>query len=189
MNPTGQLLHYWAREILQAIKDVVYKSTYMLKNRITLDNIYVFDSGLGLYLSDLEFKEECENTKMGFELYEAKCMKNYAQILLDILYFNKAPRVPELDNDKKNLTVSPATMMTINPAKTSSIISASATVPVMESVPVISSVKVSKEERFKDLKSIVDPILFYIVWFSFNENHERKLKYFEGTIIVSAIMQ
>ena len=168
---------------MQAIKDVVYKSTYMLKSRITLDNIYVFDSGLGLYLSDLEFKEECENTKMGFEVYEAKCMKNYAQILLDILYFNKAPNVPELDNEKKNLTVSPAMMISINPAKTSSIVSASATAPVVEIAPPVVPAKISKEERFKDLKSTVDPILFYIVWFSFNENHERKMKYFEGTIL------
>ncbi len=82
-------MRYWAREILHAIKDMVCKSTYMLKGKITLDNICVFDSGLGMYFSDLQFREECEDSRNGFALYEARCLKNYAELLLDLLYLRR----------------------------------------------------------------------------------------------------
>lgn len=115
------------------MKDIVHKSTYMLKNPITTDNIYVFDSGLGLYFADLEFREECEDTKTGFELYEAKCLKNYTQILLSILYAKQPTMKPK--------------------------------------------------ERFPDLREIVDPVLFYVIWFSYKENSERKKKFFDGSFV------
>jgi hypothetical protein len=112
------------------MKDIVCKSTYMLKKPITLDNIFIFDSGLGLYFGDLQFKEECVNNKQEFELYEAKVMKNYAKILLSILY----PKQHETGPDK----------------------------------------------LFEDLKAVVDPVLYYIIWFTFKESKERRKKYFEG---------
>lgn len=121
------MLHYWAKEILHAMKDLVHKTTYQIKNKITLDNIYVFDSGLGLYIDGIEFSEECEETKQAFRLYEGKIMKNYAQIILDIIYANQS--------------------------------------------------KLTKEEIFTSLKEICDPVLYYIIWFMFNENKKRKAEF------------
>ncbi len=130
MKPTGQLLHYWAKELLNAFKDLVYKSTYRLKSKISLANIYVYDSGLGLYLDGLEFGPECENTKEGFKLYEGKCMKNYAEVVVRLLY------------------------------------------PGTEKVA----------DRWEDLRKIVDPVLYYILWFMHKESKERKTTFLDGLL-------
>lgn len=79
-------MRYWAKEILYGVKDLAYKSIYTLKHQITLDNIRTENSGLGIYFKNIQFGPECEDTKEAFREYEGVCMKNYAQILLDMVY-------------------------------------------------------------------------------------------------------
>ena len=86
-----------------------------------------------MYFQGLEFGPECEDTKEAFREYEAKCMKNYAQILLDIIH----------------------------------------------SKPV----KVDKEGKmFEELRKIIDPMFYYIIWFMHKEKKERKIALVKGNL-------
>jgi len=117
------------------MKDLAYKSIYTLKRKITLDNIFIENSGLGIYFKNIAFGPECEDNKEAFKEYEAVCMKNYAQILLDVIYGKP--------------------------------------------------VKVDKEGKlFEDLRSIVDPTFYYIIWFMYKEKKERKKNLLKGALCI-----
>ena len=57
LHQTGQILKddqhlfkFWAKEILYAIKDITYRSTYTVLGDISLRNIYISDLGIKVYL-------------------------------------------------------------------------------------------------------------------------------------------
>lgn len=49
------MFKFWAKEILYALKDITYKSTYNVKGDITLRNVCVSDLGIKVYLKKLKF--------------------------------------------------------------------------------------------------------------------------------------
>ena len=118
---------------MHGFKDLLNKCTYCIKGKITLDNIFIFDSGLGIYFDGLEFGSECEDTKEAFRKYEGKCMKNYSELLLSIIFAKQ----PEL----------------------------------------------GKEAIFEHLRKIVDPVLYYIVWFMHDERGKRKRAQLTGILM------
>ena len=49
------IFNYWAKELLYAFKDITYKSTYNLKKKISLKNVYVSDIGIKICLKKIKF--------------------------------------------------------------------------------------------------------------------------------------
>ena len=49
------LFKYWAKELLYALRDITYRSTYDLAEDISLSNVYVSDVGIKLYLKKAHF--------------------------------------------------------------------------------------------------------------------------------------
>ena len=56
------LFKYWAKELLYALRDITYRSTYDLAEDITLRNVYVSDVGIKLYLKKVVFGEQRDDT-------------------------------------------------------------------------------------------------------------------------------
>ena len=52
------IFNYWAKELLYAFKDITYKSTYNLKKKISLKNVYVSDIGIKLCLKKIKFGDQ-----------------------------------------------------------------------------------------------------------------------------------
>lgn len=51
------LFKYWAKELLYAMRDITYKSTFTIQKKVTLKNVYVSDIGLKLNLKKIKFGE------------------------------------------------------------------------------------------------------------------------------------
>ena len=52
------LFKYWAKELLYALRDITYKSTFTLQKTVTLKNVYVSDIGIKLNLKKIKFGEQ-----------------------------------------------------------------------------------------------------------------------------------
>ena len=76
------MFKFWAKEILYALKDITYRSTYTILGDISLKNIYISDLGIKVYLKQVKFGElRDENIKFHLTV-EAKMLKNFASILI-----------------------------------------------------------------------------------------------------------
>ena len=62
LEDSTQLFKFWAKEVLYALKDITYKSTYTLKGDITLKNVYVSDLGIKLFLKKLKYGDLRDET-------------------------------------------------------------------------------------------------------------------------------
>jgi hypothetical protein len=80
-----QLFKFWAKELLYALKDITYKSTYSVEGDITLRNIYISDLGIKLYIKKIRFGELRDNTMQYHLQVEAKMLNNFAKILIEML--------------------------------------------------------------------------------------------------------
>ena len=88
---TGQILKddqhlfkFWAKELLYAFKDITYRSTYTIEGDISLRNMYISDLGIKVYLKKLKFGELRDDTIKFHLSIEAKMLKNYANILIQM---------------------------------------------------------------------------------------------------------
>lgn len=82
-RPGEKLLNYWIREILNAFTDLLHKCTHSLSHPVTLANIYTQDSGLKIYLRDLDFGPEREAAN--HLEFEASLLKMFGEIVLEML--------------------------------------------------------------------------------------------------------
>jgi len=80
-----ELFRYWAKELLYAFFDITYKSTYTLQTPITLENIYVSEIGIKVYLNKIKFGEQRDNN-LDYHLHlESTMLKMYATLLIQML--------------------------------------------------------------------------------------------------------
>jgi len=98
------LYNLWIREIFKAFKDILDKTTYCPALPITLKNIYISDKGLKFYLKNfnidfffvnfnkfrvtmknIEFPNFRQNIEQSHEFVEAKLLKNFGKLILNIL--------------------------------------------------------------------------------------------------------
>jgi hypothetical protein len=77
-----ELFRYWAKELLYAFYDITYKSTYTLQTPITLENIYVSEIGIKVYLNKIKFGEQRDDN-LDYHLHlESTMLKMYATLLI-----------------------------------------------------------------------------------------------------------
>ena len=69
---------------LLILSDLVYKSTHKVKTKITLENIYVGDQGLKIFLKDVGFGDEREETEEAHKEFESLILSWYASILVEL---------------------------------------------------------------------------------------------------------
>ena len=79
------LFKYWAKELLYAFRDITYRSTYDLADEITLNNVYVSDVGIKLYLKKVVFGEQRDDTMEYHLQTEARMLRMYARCLTEML--------------------------------------------------------------------------------------------------------
>ena len=103
---TSYFFSYFAKEILQAFRDLFYKCTYSFKFPITCDNFYYDKNNFRLYFQGLTFGPRRKSIMDSPKILEAKMLYFYGLILLNLL----STSYPELSglikllNDKcKNL--------------------------------------------------------------------------------------
>jgi len=79
------LFKYWAKELLNAFKELTYRSTYNLAEDISLKNVFVSDVGIKLYLKKVKFGEQRDNTIDYHLQIESQFLKMYAKLLVEML--------------------------------------------------------------------------------------------------------
>lgn len=80
-----ELFRYWSKELLYAFYDITYKSTYTLQKPITLDNIYVNEIGIKVYLNKVRFGEQRDDNLDYHLNFESTMLKMYATLLIQML--------------------------------------------------------------------------------------------------------
>jgi len=79
------LFKYWAKELLYALRDITYKSTYDLSGDITLRNVFVSDVGIKLYLKKVQFGDQRDDTLEYHLQTESRMLRMYARLLVEML--------------------------------------------------------------------------------------------------------
>jgi hypothetical protein len=103
-----QLFKFWAKELLYAFKDITYKSTYALVGDITLRNLYISDLGIKVYVKQLKFGELRDETINYHLQIEAKMLKNYAAMLMQMLSNESSSQIlGGIDEQLANLDIDP----------------------------------------------------------------------------------
>jgi hypothetical protein len=76
------LFKFWAKELLYAFRDITYKSTFTIQTPITLQNIFVSDIGIKVFVKKIMFGEQRDDN-MDYHLhFESQMLKMYATLLL-----------------------------------------------------------------------------------------------------------
>jgi hypothetical protein len=98
------LFKFWAKELLYAFRDITYKSTYNLKKKITLKNVFVSEIGIKVYLKKVKFGDQ-KDDNLEYHLHvESQMLKMYAELIIEMLtnkmcagdYLSKMEIDPEL---------------------------------------------------------------------------------------------
>lgn len=82
------LFKYWALEIFKALYDLLVKCTYSFAKPIKLNHIFPVDSGTRILLGNINFLERRCKSAESQENLEAILLKNYGQLLLEMLCFS-----------------------------------------------------------------------------------------------------
>ena len=82
---TSFFFKYLCKEILCALRDLLYKCTYSFEFPITCDNIYYDKKNFRLYLDKITFGPKRKSIMESLQIIEAKLLYFYGMILLNIL--------------------------------------------------------------------------------------------------------
>lgn len=94
------IFRYWAREIFLSFSDLLSMCTYSFKRPIKLGHVFPIDSGTKIILANLNFEDKRCKASDSQEHLQAYLLKNYGQILLELLSYSnisemKAQEGPE----------------------------------------------------------------------------------------------
>ena len=79
------LFKYWAKELLLAFRDIVYRCTYCLEKEISLKNVYISDVGIKLTLKKVKFSEPRDDSHAFHLQIESQFLRMYAKLLIEML--------------------------------------------------------------------------------------------------------
>lgn len=79
------LFRLWMREIFLCFKDLLEKTIYMPILPISLKNIYISENGLKINIKNIWFSGIRREENQSHEALEARLLKEYAILLLQIL--------------------------------------------------------------------------------------------------------
>ena len=92
LNKTGKtllnyesLFKFWAKELLYAFSDITYKSTFNIKKKISLKNVYVNDIGIKVYMKKIKFGDQRDDDLDYHMHVESQMLKMYAKLLIEML--------------------------------------------------------------------------------------------------------
>lgn len=85
LSETSMLFVYLSKEILTALRDLLYKCTYSFDLPITIENVYYEVNQRRLYLNNIKFDRQRSSIAESHEIIEAKLLYQYAIILIELL--------------------------------------------------------------------------------------------------------
>jgi hypothetical protein len=85
LEDDSHLFKFWAKEILYALKEIVYKSTYNVKGDITLRNVYVSDLGIKVFLKKIKYGDLRDESMQYHLQVEAKMLNDFGKLLIEML--------------------------------------------------------------------------------------------------------
>ncbi len=79
------LFKYWAKEILQAFKDISQRCSFEMAEEIEARNIYIADVGIKVFFKNEVYGAPKRKGCMNQVYYEALLLRNFAKLLTEIL--------------------------------------------------------------------------------------------------------